>query len=105
MRRSRDTAGDTAAEAAERRLIRAVQAWAKKWERCPRQGCRRNRACVGPRPCLRDSPGPRDINERDRRRLARALRAWRAEEGNAGPAYDPDAREREAPLPPAPLRA
>jgi hypothetical protein len=66
-------------ERLDRRILRAVQEWAKLWEDCPNAGCRRNRRCLHEQACRSHDDAEWTEESLD------AIRAWLA--GDA-PKYD-----------------
>jgi hypothetical protein len=101
--RKRDARGRPV-EDAESRLARRIQIWAQTWKRCPKKGCRRAHRCLRFADCAGVPSGPYWPSAEDKRLyfdpIHRAIRAWKG----GAPRHDPDARERDAPLPPAPPR-
>ena len=76
----RSAAADRELERLDRRILRAVQEWAKLWETCPLAGCRRNRRCLHEDACRTPPGGP--MTDED----AAEIRAWLASM-NDGPKY------------------
>jgi hypothetical protein len=86
---------------AEARLARRIRAWAETWRRCPLNACRRHGACTRDEDCRGVARGPVVFTEAEKQAIRRALYAA----GGRRVRYDGDARERMAPMPPAPPRA
>jgi hypothetical protein len=94
------------AEEVERRLAHRIRIWAQTWKRCPKKGCRRAGKCLRTDDCAGLPAGPPTWPTEEVQRWFRdALDRERARRGlppRLG--YDPDARDRGQPMPPAPGR-
>ena len=103
-RKSRDADRPVTGEDVDRSLMRRILIWAQTWRRCPKKGCRRAGQCLRMNDCAGVAKGDYWPSEKDQRRYFQPIRAAiRAERD--GPGHDPDARRREAPMPPAPGRS
>ena len=108
MPRRRPDAGRPVIRAeVEARLARKIRISAATRRRCPKKGCRRAGKCRNFDRCAGVPREPIVFSEAEdrafRTALKTALARARGAPGNAG-GYDPDARDRDRPMPPAPAR-
>ena len=89
----------------EASLARKIRIWAETWRRCPRKGCRRAGECQNFDDCAGVPKEPVEMPEADKRVFRAAIEKERVRRGlPPRPGYDPDARERDRPMPPVPPR-
>jgi hypothetical protein len=103
-RRKPDADRPVTSEDVEASLAREIWKFAEVWKRCPKKGCRRAGECLRLDDCAGVSHEPYWPSEEDQRLYFRPLLdAIRAMQGGHA-LYDPDRRDRERPMPPAPKR-